>query len=305
MGKVRCNEWFHLGLHPTQRTKEPSPQHSVTSTLFSRLPDRQPEENKCCLALLSVYVQLGRIQSQCTAKLQINNVHVTFCNFHALGRSTLLSLPLVGNMLQYILGNVTISVDGILTSTGYTQEDYTMLGSDDFFYVGGSPNTADLPGSPISNNFMGCLKEVVYKNSDIKLELSQMAKDGDHKMKIVGDVTFTCENVAAMDPITFERPEAYITLPHWKTKKTGSISFDFRTTEPSGLILFTQGKPREIKDSKGMKSIKGDFFAIELLDGHLFLLLDMGSGTIKVKATQQKVNDGIWYHVDFQRDGRT
>lgn len=60
---------------------------------------------------------------------------------------------------------VTISVDGILTTTGYTQEDYTMLGSDDFFYVGGSPSTADLPGSPISNNFMGCLKEVIFLNS--------------------------------------------------------------------------------------------------------------------------------------------
>uniref|UniRef100_A0A452SJP2 Laminin G domain-containing protein n=1 Tax=Ursus americanus TaxID=9643 RepID=A0A452SJP2_URSAM len=47
------------------------------------------------------------------------------------------------------LRQVTISVDGILTTTGYTQEDYTMLGSDDFFYVGGSPSTADLPGSPI------------------------------------------------------------------------------------------------------------------------------------------------------------
>lgn len=35
-----------------------------------------------------------------------------------------------------------------------------MLGSDDFFYVGGSPSTADLPGSPVSNNFMGCLREV-------------------------------------------------------------------------------------------------------------------------------------------------
>uniref|UniRef100_A0A4W6CV90 Laminin G domain-containing protein n=1 Tax=Lates calcarifer TaxID=8187 RepID=A0A4W6CV90_LATCA len=60
------------------------------------------------------------------------------------------------------LRQVTISVDGILTTTGYTQEDYTMLGSDDFFYVGGSPSTADLPGSPVSNNFMGCLKEVKY-----------------------------------------------------------------------------------------------------------------------------------------------
>lgn len=40
-----------------------------------------------------------------------------------------------------------------------------MLGSDDFFYVGGSPSTADLPGSPVSNNFMGCLKEVGGVNS--------------------------------------------------------------------------------------------------------------------------------------------
>ncbi|KAK7919142.1 hypothetical protein WMY93_010426 [Mugilogobius chulae] len=127
---------------------------------------------------------------------------------------------------------VTISVDGILTTTGYTQEDYTMLGSDDFFYVGGSPSTADLPGSPVSNNFMGCLKEVVYKNNDVRLELSRLAKQGDPKMKV-------------------------------------------------------------------------DFFAIEMLDGHLYLLLDMGSGTTKTKAIDRKVNDGEWYHVDFQRDGRS
>lgn len=66
---------------------------------------------------------------------------------------------------------VTISVDGILTTTGYTQEDYTMLGSDDFFYVGGSPSTADLPGSPVSNNFMGCLKEVRRTYPSICLKL--------------------------------------------------------------------------------------------------------------------------------------
>ncbi|MEQ2281354.1 Neurexin-2 [Ameca splendens] len=62
--------------------------------------------------------------------------------------------------LVYAETQVTILVDGILTTTGYTQEDYTMLGSDDLFYIGGSLNTADLPGSPVSNNFMGCLKDV-------------------------------------------------------------------------------------------------------------------------------------------------
>ncbi|KAM4772825.1 neurexin-1 isoform 16-T16 [Rhinophrynus dorsalis] len=203
------------------------------------------------------------------------------------------------------LRQVTISVDGILTTTGYTQEDYTMLGSDDFFYVGGSPSTADLPGSPVSNNFMGCLKEVVYKNNDVRLELSRLAKQGDAKMKIHGVVAFKCENVATLDPITFETPESFISLPKWNAKKTGSISFDFRTTEPNGLILFSHGKPRHQKDAKNPQMIKVDFFAIEMLDGHLYLLLDMGSGTIKIKALQQKVNDGEWYHVDFQRDGRT
>nr|XP_036875208.1 neurexin 3 isoform X10 [Manis javanica] len=203
------------------------------------------------------------------------------------------------------LRQVTISVDGILTTTGYTQEDYTMLGSDDFFYVGGSPSTADLPGSPVSNNFMGCLKEVVYKNNDIRLELSRLARIGDTKMKIYGEVVFKCENVATLDPINFESPEAHISLPKWNTKRMGSISFDFRTTEPSGLILFTHGKPQERKDARSQKNTKVDFFAVELLDGNLYLLLDMGSGTIKVKATQKKANDGEWYHVDIQRDGRS
>ncbi|KAM6915218.1 neurexin 3b isoform 7-T7 [Xenentodon cancila] len=200
---------------------------------------------------------------------------------------------------------VTISVDGILTTTGYTQEDYTMLGSDDFFYVGGSPSTADLPGSPVSNNFMGCLREVVYKNNDIRLELSRLARIIDPKMKLQGDVVFKCENVPTLDPINFESPDSYLALPKWNTKRVGSISFDFRTTEPNGLILFTHGMPQDRRDVKGQKNNKVDFFAVELLDGGLYLLLDMGSGTIKVKATQAKVNDGAWHHVDIQRDGRS
>uniref|UniRef100_A0A672T2G9 Neurexin-3b-like n=1 Tax=Sinocyclocheilus grahami TaxID=75366 RepID=A0A672T2G9_SINGR len=180
-----------------------------------------------------------------------------------------------------------------------------MLGSDDFFYVGGSPSTADLPGSPVSNNFMGCLKEVVYKNNDIRLELSRLARIADPKMKLQGDVVFKCENVPTLDPISFETPESFLSLPKWNTKRVGSISFDFRTSEPNGLILFTQGKPQDKKDARSQRSNKVDFFAVELLDGNLYLLLDMGSGTIKVKATQSKVNDGAWHHVDIQRDGRS
>uniref|UniRef100_A0AAY5EJE9 Neurexin 2 n=1 Tax=Electrophorus electricus TaxID=8005 RepID=A0AAY5EJE9_ELEEL len=205
------------------------------------------------------------------------------------------------NKLHYM---VTISVDGILTTTGYTQEDYTMLGSDDFFYIGGSPNTADLPGSPVSNNFMGCLKDVIYKNNDFKLELSRLAIERDPKISVNGDLVFRCEDVAALDPVTFETPESYISLPRWDTKKTSSISFDFRTTEPSGLLLFSHGRPHGGKEQRPGRELKTDYFAMELLDGFLYLLMDMGSGSVKIKASNKKVNDGEWCHVDFQREGR-
>ena len=82
------------------------------------------------------------------------------------------------------------------------------------------------------------------------------------------------------------------------------ISFDVRTTEPSGLLLFSHGKPQGTKEQRHGRELKTDYFAMELLDGYLFLLMDMGSGSIKLKASNKKVNDGEWCHVDFQREGR-
>lgn len=158
----------------------------------------------------------------------------------------------------------------------------------------------------MSDLLLFSLFKVVYKNNDVRLELSRLALQGDPKMKIHGVVAFKCENVATLDPITFETPEAFITLHKWNAKKTGSISFDFRTTEPNGLLLFSHGRPKQqTKEAKSTLTLKVDFFAIEMLDGHLYLLLDMGSGTTKTRAVNKKVNDGEWYHVDFQRDGRS
>lgn len=159
---------------------------------------------------------------------------------------------------------------------------------------------------PVPHSAISLVSKVVYKNNDVRLELSKLALQGDHKMKVHGVVAFKCENVATLDPITFETPEAFITLHKWNAKKTGSISFDFRTTEPNGLLLFSHGRSKQqTKEAKSPVTLKVDFFAIEMLDGHLYLLLDMGSGTTKTRAVNKKVNDGEWYHVDFQRDGRS
>lgn len=145
---------------------------------------------------------------------------------------------------------------------------------------------------------------MVYKNNDFKLELSRLAKEGDPKMKLQGDLSFRCEDVAALDPVTFESPEAFVALPRWSAKRTGSISLDFRTTEPNGLLLFSQGRRAGPGAGSPSSAQRADYFAMELLDGYLYLLLDMGSGGIKLRASSRKVNDGEWCHVDFQRDGR-
>lgn len=144
------------------------------------------------------------------------------------------------------------------------------------------------------------LSQVVYTNNEFRLELSHLAELRDPKVTLHGDLTFRCEDVAALDPVSFDAPTAYVTLPRWNGKKAGSVSFDFRTTEPNGLLLFSHGRPQGSKDHRP----RVDFFAMELLDGFLYLLMDMGSGSIKIKVGNKKVNDGEWCHVDFQREGR-
>lgn len=77
-------------------------------------------------------------------------------------------------------------------------------------------------------------------------------------MQVSGVVSFKCESVATLDPVTFDTPESFVALNKWTAKKAGSISFDFRTTEPNGLMLFSHGKPRQQqrKDSRTPPTVK-------------------------------------------------
>ena len=60
-------------------------------------------------------------------------------------------------------------------------------------------------------------------------------------------------------------------MPSWDAARTGSIAFKIRTNEANGVLMYNTGA-----------TAQGDFFAFELLDGHVFLLLNLGSGAVKV-----------------------
>ena len=47
---------------------------------------------------------------------------------------------------------------------------------------------------------------------------------------------------------------------------------------------------------------QGDFFAIELLDGYIYMHLDLGSGSLKLRASNHRLDDGTWHKVDVVRN---
>lgn len=49
---------------------------------------------------------------------------------------------------------------------------------------------------------------------------------------------------------------------------------------------------------------QGDYFAVELISGHVYLHLDLGSGGAKVKATSRRIDDGAWHEIAISRNGK-
>ncbi|CAG9789178.1 unnamed protein product [Diatraea saccharalis] len=90
----------------------------------------------------------------------------------------------------------------------------------------------------------------------------------------------------------------YGILPKWEAVKTGTISFKFRTNEPNGLILFNMGaKPPRV-------GCTADLFAVEMLNGYIYVHVDLGSGGVRVRASRRRVDDSHWHEFLLRRSGR-
>ena len=83
--------------------------------------------------------------------------------------------------------------------------------------------------------------------------------------------------IANHHQVTFTTADAFLILPAWDAGKQASLSFKLRTNEPSGVVVYSTGA------SNGPDQT-ADFFAFEMLEGHLYMLINLGSGTVKVKV---------------------
>lgn len=63
----------------------------------------------------------------------------------------------------------------------------------------------------------------------------------------------------------------------------------FKTREANGLILYNAGRER-------------DFIAVELVNGHIHYVFDLGDGPVRARDTSRsRLNDGKWHAVSIGR----
>ncbi|XP_018360196.1 PREDICTED: neurexin-1 isoform X4 [Trachymyrmex cornetzi] len=181
-------------------------------------------------------------------------------------------------------------VDGVYAEHGHTAGSFTHLASDRLL-VGGGADARSLQGAKGIINFVGCLRKVEFAAERIRMELIEAAKSGAAGVAAWGKMDFFCREPRTADPITFTTRDSHLVLPPWKAAKTGTISFKIRTNEPNGLIMY----------SRSGAQTREDLFAFEILGGYLYTHADLGSGSVKVKSSKTRVDDGTWHDVVLRR----
>ncbi|CAH1113681.1 unnamed protein product [Psylliodes chrysocephalus] len=184
-------------------------------------------------------------------------------------------------------------VDGVYADHSHIAGKFTMLSSSRV-YVGGSINTRALPGARVHNNFVGCMRKVEFVADTLRLNLLELGRSGSHLIQVVGRLDYKCPAGETHDPVTFTTRESHLILPPWNAKKSGNISFKFRTNEANGLILF----------NGGIRPPRADLLGVEIYNGHIYVHIDLGSGPSKQRGSRRRIDDGNWHEFTFRRTGR-
>ncbi|KAA0202621.1 hypothetical protein HAZT_HAZT006580 [Hyalella azteca] len=83
---------------------------------------------------------------------------------------------------------------------------------------------------------------------------------------------------------------SYAQYPRWTPAGDGSLDFLFSTSEPDGLLFYTDNESST------------QFFQLTLVEGTARLRYNLGLGNRLVSAGRS-LNDGFWHHVRVQKSG--
>ncbi|XP_023082594.1 contactin-associated protein-like 4 isoform X6 [Piliocolobus tephrosceles] len=116
----------------------------------------------------------------------------------------------------------------------HAQGEFNFANLDYEISFGGIP----APGKSVSfphRNFHGCLENLYYNGVDI----IDLAKQQKPQLIAMGNVSFSCSQPQSM-PVTFLSSRSYLALPDFSGEEEVSATFQFRTWNKAGLLLFSE-----------------------------------------------------------------
>ncbi|XP_060103746.1 contactin-associated protein-like 2 [Heteronotia binoei] len=147
---------------------------------------------------------------------------------------------------------------------------------------GGMPFSGK-PSSSSRKNFKGCMESIIYNTNNI----TDMARRKKLEPSHVGNLSFSC-----VDPHTvpvFFNATSYLEVPGRPNQDVFSISFQFRTWNPNGRLLFSNF-------AEGLGNVE-----LDLIEGKVSVHINVTGG----KKSQIDIfsgtglNDGQWHEVQF------
>ncbi|XP_072115590.1 contactin-associated protein-like 5 [Mobula birostris] len=171
--------------------------------------------------------------------------------------------------------NFTVDSD---TQQFQTKGESDLLDLDYELSIGGMP----IPGKSMPSlrkNFHGCIENLYYNGVNI-IDLAKRLKPQIH---IVGNVTFSCTEPRIV-PVTFMTASSYLLLPGMPQKEEISISFQFRTWNKGGLLLYNK-----LRETSGVVQI-------HLSDGKLKVTVQKSGSQADITAGDN-LNDGQWHSI--------
>ena len=82
---------------------------------------------------------------------------------------------------------------------------------------------------------------------------------------------------------------SYAKYPKWNPCHNGSLSFEFKTDQPNGLLLYADDGGRY------------DFFEVKIVGGVIRLRWNLGNGAV-ILTLGQNLNDEEWHKVQIERN---
>ncbi|XP_032407316.1 laminin subunit alpha-1 isoform X2 [Xiphophorus hellerii] len=149
-------------------------------------------------------------------------------------------------------------------------------------HIGGMGALTQRPAGLHSSSFQGCLGEASLNERNIGL-WSYVSREG----RCGG-----CFSSPQAEETSFYFDGSGFSVVQKSLKATStSVVLLFKTLSPGGLLLYLASNNTR------------DFLSLELVEGHVRLAFDLGSGAL-VQTSNRKYNTGVWFKVTLQRNKR-